>query len=154
YEDRRHPTRIVDLGRHVDTPVLLRGKVISAHARVSPVKRVKLFEAAIEDGSGAVKLVWFNQPYLAEQIKRGERVAIYGVPKVSQYGHLQIESPDWEAFEGDEEDEGAIVPIYSRVGTIPPRALRQIIGAALGALPALGDPIELALRRELDVIDL
>src|SRR5437762_1289179 len=28
YEDRRHPTRIADLGRHVDQPVLLRGKVI------------------------------------------------------------------------------------------------------------------------------
>jgi ATP-dependent DNA helicase RecG len=154
YEDRRHPTRIADLGRHVDTPVLLRGKVISASARVSPVKRVRLFDAAIEDGSGAVKLVWFNQPYLAEQIKRGDRLAIYGTPKLSAYGQLQIESPDWEKFEGDGEDEGSIVPIYSRVGTIPPRALRQIIGAALDGVPSLDDPIELPLRKELGVIDL
>ena len=154
YEDRRHPTRIADLGRHVDTPVLLRGKVISANARVSPVKRMRLFEAAIEDGSGGVKLVWFNQPYLAEQIKRGDHLAVYGTPRLSAYGHLQIESPDWEKFEGDEEDEGSIVPIYSKVGTIPPRALRQIIGAALEALPSLGDPMEPALRKELGVIDL
>ena len=34
YEDRRHPTRIADLGHHLDAPVLLRGRVISAHARV------------------------------------------------------------------------------------------------------------------------
>ena len=154
YEDRRHPTRVADLGRHVDTPVLLRGKVISANARVSPVKRVRLFEAAIEDGTGGVKLVWFNQPYLAEQIKRGDRLAIYGIPRLSAYGQLQIESPDWEKFEGDEEEEGSIVPIYSKVGTIPPRALRQIIGAALGALPAVADPIAPPLRRELGVIDL
>jgi ATP-dependent DNA helicase RecG len=46
------------------------------------------------------------------------------------------------------------VPIYSKVGTIPPRALRQIIGAALDALPALDDPIEPALRKQLGVIDL
>jgi ATP-dependent DNA helicase RecG len=154
YEDRRHPVRIADLGRHVDAPVLLRGKVISAHARVSPRKRVRIFEAAIEDGTGAVKLVWFNQQYLAEQIKRGNRLAIYGVVKFSSYGHLQIESPDWEVFEGDEEDEGSIVPIYSKVGTIPPRAFRKIAAAALEALPALDDPLEPALRETLGVIDL
>jgi ATP-dependent DNA helicase RecG len=154
YEDRRHPTRIADLGRHVDTPVLLRGKVISARASISPRKRIRLFEAVIEDGSGAVKLVWFNQPYLAEQIKRGDRLAIYGTPRVSPYTQLNIESPDWEKFEGDDEEEGAIVPIYSRVGTIPPRALRQIIGAALDGVTALDDPLEPVLRKQLGVIDL
>ncbi|MEK6372373.1 MAG: ATP-dependent DNA helicase RecG [Acidobacteriota bacterium] len=154
YEDRRHPTRIADLGHHVDMPVLLRGKVISANARVSPVKRVRLFEAAIEDGSGGVKLVWFNQPYLADQIKRGDRLSLYGTPRLSSYGQLGIENPDWEKFEGDVDDEGSIVPIYSKVGTIPPRALRQIIGAALDALPSLDDPIAPPLRKELGVIDL
>ena len=54
YEDRRHPTRISDLGHHLDEPVLIRGRVISAHARVSPVKRMKIFEAVLEDESGAV----------------------------------------------------------------------------------------------------
>jgi len=92
----------------------------------SPLKRMKIFEALLEDGSGAVMLVWFNQPYLAEQIKRGDRLSVYGQPRLSQYGgRLQIETPDWEKFEGDESDEGAIVPIYSKVGNIPPRSLRQ-----------------------------
>src|SRR5207247_200406 len=40
------------------------------------------------------------------------------------------------------------------VATIPPRALRNIIGAAQEALPALEDPIDPQLRRELGVIDL
>ena len=154
YEDRRHPTRIADLGRHVDTPVLLRGKVISAHARVSPLKRMRIFEIAIEDGSGAVKVVWFNQQYLADQIKRGNRIAVYGMVRLSPYGHLQIESADWEVFEGDGEEEGSIVPIYSKVGNIPPRALRNIIGAALEALPSLDDPLDPALRETLGVIEL
>jgi len=116
YEDRRHPTRIADLGRHVDTPVLLRGKVISAHARVSPLKRMRIFEIAIEDGSGAVKVVWFNQQYLADQIKRGNRIAVYGMVRLSPYGHLQIESADWEVFEGDGEEEGSIVRSIRRWG--------------------------------------
>src|SRR5215212_4457833 len=85
YEDRRHPTRIADLGRHLETPVLIRGRVISAALRVSPRKRMRIFEAALEDGTGGVKLVWFNQPYLAEQIRRGDRLAVFSAPRTSQY---------------------------------------------------------------------
>ncbi len=62
YEDRRHPARIADLGRNLDVPLLLRG-VSSPRTRVvSPVKRLKLFEAILDDGTGSVKLIWFNQP--------------------------------------------------------------------------------------------
>ena len=146
YEDRRHPLRIADIGRHLDTPVLLRGKVISARAHVSPRKRMKIFEAAIEDGTGAVKLIWFNQPFLADQIDRGDRLSVYGVPR-GTYGHVQIESPDWEKFEGAEDEAGAIVPIYSKITNVPPKALRKIIGAALDqGLESVDDPMPDAMR--------
>jgi len=154
YEDRRHPTRIADLGRHLDTPVLIRGKVLSANARLSPVKRMKIFEAMIEDGSGAVKLVWFNQAFLADQIGRGDRLSVYGTPRYTSYS-LQIDSPDWEKFEGEEEDEGSIVPIYSKIGTIAPKSLRQLIGRALDeSLAELDDPMSPKLRERLGVIGL
>ena len=151
YEDRRHPTRIADLGHHLDEPVLVRGRVISAHSRVSPRKRMKIFEAVLEDESGGVKLVWFNQPFLSDQIKRNDRLAVFGAPKFSSYGHLQIEGPDWEKFEGDEEAEGAIVPIYSKIGNIPPKALRRIVAQSLEALPALDDPLPEEIRSALHV---
>jgi ATP-dependent DNA helicase RecG len=154
YEDRRHPTRIADLGLHIDTPVLLRGRINSAHARVSPVKRMSLFEAVLEDGSGAVKLIWFNQRFLADQIQRGDRLAVYGTPRPSSYGSLTIESPDWEKFEGSDEEEGQIVPIYIKVGNVPPRTLRVIVAEALKALPDIVDPMDGALRKRLGVIDL
>ena len=152
YEDRRHPTPIADLGHHLDEAVLLRGKIISAHARVSPVKRMKIFEAVLEDESGAVKLVWFNQAFLSDQIKRGDRLAVFGAPRLSGYGgNLQVEGADWEKFEGDDEDEGAIVPIYSKAGNIPPKALRKIVAEALAAIPALEDPLPEDVREALHV---
>jgi len=152
YEDRRHPVRIADLGHHVDVPVLLRGEVRTCGAKVSPVKRMKIFEAMLEDGSGAVMLVWFNQPYLAEQIKRGDKLSVYGVPRLSHYRRLQIESPDWETW--NEEDEGAIVPIYSKIANVAPKALRQMIAAACEALPLIDEPLPPEMRKRLGVIDL
>jgi ATP-dependent DNA helicase RecG len=152
YEDRRHPVRIADLGHHVDEPVLLRGEVRTCGAKVSPVKRMKIFEAMLEDGSGAIMLVWFNQAYLADQIHRGDKLSVYGVPRLSHYRRLQIESPEWEAW--NEGDEGAIVPIYSKVSNIAPKALRQMIAAACETLPLIDDPLPPALRKRLGVTDL
>jgi ATP-dependent DNA helicase RecG len=154
YEDRRHPTKISELGHHIDEPVVVRGKVISAHAKISPVKRIRIFEAAIDDGTGSVKLVFFNQAFLADQISRGDRLSIYGIPHLSGMGKLQIEGPDWEKFEGEEDAEGSIVPIYSRVGTIPPKAFRQIMALALEAAPALDDPMPPDVRKILGIGEL
>ena len=154
YEDRRHPARIADLGRSIDVPVLLRGRIVSSHARVSPVKRMRLFEAILDDGTGSVKLIWFNQAYLADQIQRGDRLAVFGAPRTSGYGAITIESPDWEKFEGDEEEQGAIVPIYSKIGNIPPKVLRKIVATALETLPLISDPLPEVLRARLGVIDL
>jgi ATP-dependent DNA helicase RecG len=153
YEDRRHPTRIADLHRSLDVPVLIRGRVMSAHARVTHFKKMKIFEVLLEDGSGAVKLVWFNNRYLANQIGRGDHLAVFGAPKISRDRALVIESPDWEKFEGDEDEEGAIVPIYSQVAGIHPKMLRRIIGGALDSVE-LTDSMPPAVRERLGVIGL
>jgi ATP-dependent DNA helicase RecG len=152
YEDRRHPAKIADLGRSLDHPVLLRGRVVSSGTKVSPVKRLKIFEAMFDDGSGTVMLVFFNQPYLSDQIKRGDRLALYGQPRLSQYGRVQIENPDWEKIEEDVEGEGAIVPIYSKVGNITPKAMRGIIAQAVDAAPSIEDPMPEDIRSRLGVI--
>src|SRR5688500_7917328 len=154
YEDRRHPTRITDLGRHIDVPVLLRGRVDSAHASISPRRKLRLFEAVLDDGTASVKLIWFNNRYLADQIKRGDQLAVFGAPRVGTYGSLAIEAPDWEKFEGDEGEEGAIVPIYSKVANVPPKALRKIVSTALETLPVLPDPLPDDLRKRLGVGEL
>jgi ATP-dependent DNA helicase RecG len=154
YEDRRHPARIADLGLSLDLPVLLRGRVTSAVARVSPRKRMALFEAVLDDGTGSIKLIWFNQRFLSDQIKVGDRLAVYGAPRSTGMRTLTIESPDWEKFEGAEDEEGAIVPIYSKIGNIPPKALRKIVDTALETLPQLDDPLPDDVRTRLNVIDL
>ncbi len=152
YEDRRHPTRIAEVGHRLDQAVLLRGRVVSAGAKVSPVKRMRIFEAMFDDGSGTVMLVWFNQPYLADQIRRGDRLAVYGQPRISSHGRVQLENPDWEKIEDESEAEGAIVPIYSRVGNIAPKALRRIVAQALEI--GIDDPLPDDIRRRLGVIGL
>jgi ATP-dependent DNA helicase RecG len=150
YEDRRHPVRIRDL-RKIDAPVTLRGRIVSAGKKTTAVKRMRIFEAILDDGTGTIMLVWFNQPYLAEQIHRGDQIAVYGQPRYA-YGRVQIESPDWERIEADDaEGEGAIVPVYSSISTITPKAMRRIVAQSLDAIPSLEDPLPAEVRERLAV---
>ena len=55
--------------------------------------------------------------------------------------------------EGDEEEEGAIVPIYSKVGNIPPKALRKLVSTALEVLSQAPDPLPEDLRARLGAQD-
>jgi ATP-dependent DNA helicase RecG len=152
YEDRRFPVAIRDLGK-IDAPVTLRGRIISAATKVSPVRRLKIFEAILDDGTGTIMLVWFNQPYLAEQIHRNDQLAVYGQPRVNSYRRLQIESPNFEKLDvqAEGEEEGSIVPVYSAVSGIPPKVVRRIVNQALEGVAALVDPMSDDLRRRLDV---
>ncbi len=153
YEDRRHPVHVRDLKR-IDAPVSLRGRLLSASLKVSPIKRLRIFEAILDDGTGTVMLVWFNQPYLKDQLKKGDQLAIYGQPRVNSYGKLQIENPDFEKIDpaGETDDEGAIVPVYSAVSGIPPKAIRKIVQQSLEAAASLVDPLPDTLRSRLTVI--
>jgi len=105
YEDRRHPTHIADLGHHLDEAVLVRGRIISAHSKLSPVKRMKIFEAVLEDETGAVKLVWFNQPFLHDIFRPHQRVILFGKLELTSHG-LQMQGPQYELVEGIEAHEG------------------------------------------------
>jgi ATP-dependent DNA helicase RecG len=155
YQDRRSTSTIREL-RSLAHPVTLRGRISATSARTSPVRQMKIFEAVLEDGSGAIPLVWFNQPFLSEKIHRGMVLAVYGQPRVDRKGRVQIESPEWEAVEpdGEFEGEGQILPVYPAIQNIPSKTIRSLARQALNAAPLLEDPLPVELRERLGVPDL
>ena len=56
---------------------------------------MKLVEAVISDKSGALKVTWFNQPWLEGQLSRAKHVVLSG--EIEQYlGRLTMNNPVWE----------------------------------------------------------
>jgi len=54
------------------------GKVSGFKISKSFRRKIAMAEAVVEDNSGKIKIVWFNQPYLAKMIKEGAFVRIEG----------------------------------------------------------------------------
>lgn len=152
YEDRRRSKTISQLNGN-EPPLNVTGTVVSAKLKTSPMKRIRVFEAVLDDGTGSLVLVWFNQPWLADKIRRGMTIRVYGIPKTSSYGRLQIDSPDWAEADRDLDEAGRVVPVYHTHGAVTPRVMKAIMRQALEALPSIHDPLDDDLRRRLALIE-
>jgi ATP-dependent DNA helicase RecG len=83
----------------------------------------KLIEAIVSDGSGSLRISWFNQPWLANRLQKGMPVVLSG--KIDQYlGRLVMNSPEWEPLDQQNLHTNRIVPVYPLTANITQRWLR------------------------------
>jgi ATP-dependent DNA helicase RecG len=131
YEDRTHLTAIARLKVGEDQTV--KGRILGCSSRRSWYTKKHVVEVILDDGSGRLSCVWFNQRFLASYFKTGRWVICYG--KVEMYKNsLQMASPEWEIIEEKDEghlNSGRIVPIYPLTRGVTQRYLRKTVMACL-----------------------
>jgi ATP-dependent DNA helicase RecG len=131
YEDRTRMTPLsqVKIGEYQTVA----GKIQARASRRSWYTKKHVYEAVVDDGTGRVFCVWFNQPYLENYFKPGRKAVFYG--KVEIYkDRLQMIAPEYEIIESEEDSclsTGRIVPIYPLTRGITQRYLRKIIRNSL-----------------------
>ena len=102
------------------------GTIKSIASRPTKNPRISLTEAVMTDGTGFLRLSWFNQPYLENTIKPDIQIVVSG--KVDRYlGRLTINNPEWEKLEKEQLHTNRIVPVYSLTADLKQRGLRNII---------------------------
>jgi ATP-dependent DNA helicase RecG len=147
HEDRRNPTPLAMLTEGSD-----RGTV----ARVERIQMIRtrrggtLVRAGVADATGVAHVVWFNQPYLARNLSRGQKVSLYG--RVERAGRgLQFVAPEVEVIDPDDEPwlVGRLVPVYALTEGLPQRTLRTIVREALESYAdSIPDSLPDAVRRQ------
>ncbi|MGB8212058.1 MAG: ATP-dependent DNA helicase RecG [Anaerolineales bacterium] len=113
-----------------------------------------LTEAIINDGTAALRLTWFNQPWLANQIKVGHAISVSG--KVEQYlGRLVMSSPDWEPVEVENLHTNRIVPVYPLTANVTQKWLRKLMYQVITYwAPKLTDHLPESIRQAAALPDL
>ena len=124
--------------------------------RLRPIRggSMKLIDAVVGDGSGALRVTWFNQPWIAQQLTPGRAVVLSG--RVDQYlGKLTMNSPEWEPLERQQLHTNRIVPVYGLTAGVTPKWLRRVINAVVERYaPRVPDPLPLSVRQSAGVIPL
>jgi ATP-dependent DNA helicase RecG len=135
YEDRRKLLQVA--AAREGEAVVLAGRLGRLRERQSGARH--LLTASLSDASGAIELVWFNQPYLLEWLQEGSFLHVYGSIR-RRLGRMQMVSPEFEIDTGGDDIEGApslhlnrIVPIYQLTRGLHQRFFRRLVHRVLEA---------------------
>ncbi|MDL1909319.1 ATP-dependent DNA helicase RecG [Chloroflexi bacterium CFX6] len=130
------------------------GTIQSVHTRPIRGGKASIIETVISDGTGAIRLTYFNQPWLANRFKVGDAISVSG--KVDQYlGRLVMNNPDWEPVEVENLHTNRIVPIYSLTERVTQKWLRNLMKQVVTYwAPAVADALPGDVRNAANVTPL
>ena len=121
------------------------GKILDIQNVQTFKKRMNITSAIIEDKTGNIKIVWFNQPYLITALKKGTNIYVAGKVTRGKNG-VSFSSPSYEKFSEESTHTGRIIPVYPETIGVSSRWLRYIIKPLLDKLPK---DIEDALPKDI-----
>ena len=96
-----------------------------------------VLEAIVADDSGSLKVVWFNQPFLAKILRPGDVLWLAGKVESNHFGTTLV-NPTWEKRENPLHSAG-IIPIYPLTEGLTQKQLRYFVHQALPLAPQLPD---------------
>ena len=130
YEDRSIMTPIGNLVPGMSVSIC--GVIGSCEAKRTRNRRLSLVEVGVEDQSGRMQVVFFNQPYLEEMLTVGTRVMMSGRVIADRQGWMvpRMDVAQYEIIGEDTESTlhvGRIVPIYHETKGWTSRQMRMLV---------------------------
>lgn len=122
------------------------GEISKLNIRKSFRTKVPMAEAVLDDGSGKLKITWFNQAFIGKMLHDGQKVTLTGKVSDGKYG-LSMSNPEYEKgkslpidthdslFAGTSDQKDFSFPIYRETKGITSKwiyhAIEKIIGSGL-----------------------
>ncbi len=152
YEDVSDVQAVGNLEKGQDAIVY--GQLSGLKTRKAWKSKVPIAEGYVEDGSAKMKIMWFNQPYLAKMYKDGMYAKLVGKVAGSE-GKLYLSNPEVEPldalpidrtdsiFAGTEVHDDTIYPIYRESKGVTSKWFYHTVLKCFekGVLDTLVDPI-------------
>ena len=159
YQDFSKITRISDL--KLNEVATIQGKIVEIKNIRTWKKRMTLTQAYIDDGSGIIKVVWFNQPFLLKTLKENNQISLSG--KINFDKGLYFSNPSYEKITENHKlktknyslrHTGRLVPIYPETSGLTSRYLRYLIQVFLPSIAKINDWLPLEIKKSQRLIDL
>jgi ATP-dependent DNA helicase RecG len=153
YEDRSIKKNIADLQDGISCS--FEGTIVSNVSVGRPRKGMTVSKVSIQDSTGKITGIWFNQPYVKNSLKIGENYVFFGKPE-RKLNKLQIANPVFEKVASKEMKKSLkILPVYASTKDLGQNTIRTVIQEAIGGLreEELEDMMPSSVREEYNLAD-
>lgn len=113
----------------------IKARILDIKNRSTRRRRFFITEALASDETGTIKIIWFNQPYLVKNIRKGDIVFLAG--SFDFDGAMILKNPEYEVLKNHDYELkhlGRISPVYREGANITSRQLRWILKSFLDHL--------------------
>jgi ATP-dependent DNA helicase RecG len=134
FEDQRAARNIASL--KVGDIVSVKAQVVSVHSINMGQSHRKIYDVVVRDASGQIRCKFFRVPYKGyfERFTPFKEVRVVG--KVTDYrGKVQFQHPDIRDIDPEEENQDALIPLYTEIEGLGTAKIHRFIKAALSLLP-------------------
>ncbi|MBS1784377.1 MAG: hypothetical protein JST24_02990, partial [Acidobacteria bacterium] len=129
--------------------VTVMGEIRDLRQAPTRIQRMTITEVLLEDASGTLRLVFFNQPYLGRTLKPGDRLLAFGPLSEGRHG-WELRSPQVERLgKGENPFVRRFLPLYRKLGPITSRVRSQLVKEALDRAGDAEDFLPRALGKGL-----
>ena len=118
---------------------VISGRVLRAEKKPMRGRRTRIV-ARVDDGTAAVTVNWFNQPWLADKLTPGTQIRVRG--KLGRFG-FEPRSYDF----GDARATADFAPVYPAAEEIAAASVRRVVDLALPLALNVPDPLPAELRQ-------
>jgi ATP-dependent DNA helicase RecG len=149
YDDLSNIEKIESL--KIDVVSTVEGIIADAKSIRTFKKRMSITEVLIQDDTGSIRAVWFNQPYLENSLTKGKKIRLSGKLIRDSKGIL-FSNPTYELASRAPTNTGRIVPVYSETRGITSRWIRWKMQETLKSEASLIEdvvPIAILKRQKL-----
>ena len=130
----------------------IKGKVVTA-VEVKKPKRFTIVSFSVSDGTGAVRMVFFNSPYLKSTIRKGDIYVFVGTPKIS--GHfIVMEMPEYYPVNRYSVMRSSMQPVYSLTSGLSNNAYKKAMKEAEPLMQSAEDYLTPGIRDEYGLMPL
>lgn len=141
-------------GARIGESVTLSGDVWAIKNSYTKFRKV-LTRATLNDSTGTIEIVWFNQPWLTKNIAPGDKIQVSG--KVDRFSYkTSLVSPQWEKINPADTltsqniHTGRLVPVYPETYGLTSKYFRQKISQIFPLIKThITDPLPLFLKEGL-----
>ncbi|MGN0154583.1 MAG: ATP-dependent DNA helicase RecG [Lachnospiraceae bacterium] len=126
---------------------------VQSYVDVKKVRSLTLVTCMVKDGTGTVKLTWYNSPFLKQVFHIGQTFIFVGTLAIRNH-QLVMEHPEYYTLQQYETMISSLQPVYPLTEGLSNKVVTKAVRGALSLIPQVEDRVPQQIQKEFALIPL